>query len=355
MRSYSNPQAPSFKLVLKKLVDTPEDFSAEDLRLAMHYLFTPDLVLPEHISAFLTALHLHHVETKPELLAAAASVLRERSVEVVVDGGQDDFVVDIVGTGGDGHNLFNVSTAAGIVAAGAGVRVIKHGNKASTSASGSADLLQALGCEFNNEAKTIPRVPFFFLLAPHYHPTLELIAPYRKALPFRTIFNVLGPLISPANPKGMVLGVPRRELGLPFANALKDNGVTRALVVCGQEGIDEISCAGPTWTWELEHGKIPEGFLHPEMFGLEPHPLETVVGGNANANAENLETLLHLEGNIPQSQKPLLDFVLMNAAALLVVAGRARTYTEGVKVAYESIVSGRAWDALETFRRASQR
>lgn len=125
MRSYSIPQGPSFKLILNKLVDTPEDFNAEDLRLALHYIFTPDLVLPEHVSAFLTALHIHHVENKPELLTAAASVLRERSVEVVVDGRQNDFVVDIVGTGGDGRNLFNVSTAAGIVAAGAGVRVVK--------------------------------------------------------------------------------------------------------------------------------------------------------------------------------------------------------------------------------------
>ncbi|KIK61512.1 hypothetical protein GYMLUDRAFT_96753 [Collybiopsis luxurians FD-317 M1] len=354
MRNYIT-EIPSFKTTLKKLVDAPQDFTSEDLRLAFNCLFTPNLLSPEQVGVLLTAFHLHHVERRPELLATAASLLRERSLEVVVEGAED-FVVDIVGTGGDGHNLFNVSTTAGIVAAGAGARVVKHGNKASTSSSGSADLLHALGCRFPSRSNkdhlgTVSHIPFSFLLASHYHPTLQAIAPFRKAIPFRTIFNVLGPLISPAKPRGMVLGVPQQELGLPFAKALREGGVERALVVCGQEGIDEISCAGPTWVWELRDGEITPGVLSPDAFGLDAYPLEAVAGGSPDENAETLKTLLTSGGDIPSSKKPVLDFVLMNASALLVVAGLADSYTAGVKLAYDSVVSGNAWDALETFRR----
>ncbi|KAJ3983003.1 anthranilate phosphoribosyltransferase, TrpD [Lentinula detonsa] len=346
-------EATSFKVIIRKLMDTPEVFTPDDLRVAFDNLFAPDLLPPEQIGALLTALHIHHIERRPELLVTAASVLRERALAVVVEGTEEDFVVDIVGTGGDGHNLFNVSTAAGIVAAGAGARVIKHGNKASTSSSGSADLLQALGCDFRRGAcngQSIPRMPFAFILASQYHPTLATIGPHRKALPFRTIFNVLGPLISPAQPKGMVLGVPEPELGLPFAKALRDSGVLRALIVCGQEGIDEISCAGPTWVWELQDGQISESTLCPETFGLKSCSLEVVAGGSPETNAATLEILLRSGEDIPQSKRPFLDFVLMNASALLVVSGLAESYTNGVKMAYEAVVSGQAWHALEGFR-----
>ncbi|KAJ3997319.1 glycosyl transferase family, a/b domain-containing protein [Lentinula boryana] len=346
-------EATSLKVIIRKLVDTPEAFTPDDLRLAFDDLLAPDLLPPEQIGALLTALHIHHIERRPELLVTAASVLRERALAVVVEGAEKDFVVDIVGTGGDGHNLFNVSTAAGIVAAGAGARVIKHGNKASTSSCGSADLLQALGCDFRRGAsngQTIPRMPFAFILASQYHPTLATIGPHRKALPFRTIFNVLGPLISPAQPKGMVLGVPQPELGLPFAKALRDSGVLRALIVCGQEGIDEISCAGPTWVWELQDGRISESTLCPETFGLKPCSLEVVASGSPETNAATLEILLRSGEDIPHSKRPFLDFVLMNASALLVVSGLADTYTNGVKMAYEAVVSGQAWRALEGFR-----
>lgn len=148
----------------------------------------------------------------------------------------------------------------------------------------------------------------------------------------------------------MVLGVPQPELGLPFAKALQKGGVKRALVVCGQDGIDEISCAAPTWAWELRDGQISETCLEPATFGLVSHPLTEVKGGGPGENAEVLKTLLQSGGNIPGSKKPLLDFVLMNAAALLVVAGLADSYKQGVELAYKSISSGTAWKALETFR-----
>ncbi|KAF5382784.1 hypothetical protein D9615_002757 [Tricholomella constricta] len=348
----------SFKPLLNRLVQTPEYFTADDLKSALNHLFTPNILQPSQIGAFLTALHVHRVERRPESLAAAAQVLREKALKADVQDAENDFVVDIVGTGGDGYNLFNVSTAAAVVAAGAGARVIKHGSRAATSSSGSADFLESLGCSFTAPAAgtptPIPRVPFTFILAPHYHPSLAFIAPYRKALPFRTMFNVLGPLINPARPRGMVLGVVEREIGSTFAQSLRDGGVERALVVCGCERLDEISCAGPTWAWELKDGIITEKMLHPDDFGLEVHPLTDVGGGSAQDNAETFRRLLTSGKHIPGDLTPVLDFVLMNASALLVIAGLAKDYKHGSAMALESITSGSAWKALEQFRDAGR-
>ncbi len=200
----------------------------------------------------------------------------------------------------------------------------------------------------------IPRVPFTFILAPHYHPALGYIAPYRKALPFKTMFNVLGPLINPARPKGMVLGVAEPELGATFASSIGEGGVERALVVCGFEGLDEISCAGPTHAWELNNGKITRRVFHPSDFGLPVHPLSSVGGGYAQENAETLKTLLTSGDEIPEKFVPVMDWVSMNASALLVVAGIAKDYIEGTHLARESIVSGKAWEALKKFRDAGR-
>ncbi|KAF9013548.1 anthranilate phosphoribosyltransferase, TrpD [Cyathus striatus] len=349
----------TFKPLLNKLVQTPEYFSPDDLKLALNHLFTPDAVHPAQIGAFLAALHINRVERRPESLAAAASVLRERALKAEVLDRDEDFVVDIVGTGGDGYNLFNVSTAAAIVAAGAGARVIKHGSRASTSSSGSADLLESLDCFFTEPTPgtttPIPKIPFTFILAPHYHPSLAALAPYRKALPFRTMFNVLGPLINPARPNGMVLGVAEREIGATFAHSLSEGGVQRALVVCGCEKLDEISCAGPTWAWELKNGKVTEMTMTPEMFGLPAHPLTAVAGGSPKENAETFKTLLNSGEHLPEKLVPVLDFVCMNASALLVVSAVAKDYVEGVRLAKESVLSGRAWQALEIFRNAGKR
>ncbi|KAL0960470.1 hypothetical protein HGRIS_005512 [Hohenbuehelia grisea] len=351
-------QEDSFKPLLNKLVQTPEYFSANDLKKALNHLFTPDVLHPAQIGAFLTALHVNRVERRPESLAAAAQVLRDRALKAAVLDTEGDFIVDIVGTGGDGYNLFNVSTTAGIVAAGAGARVIKHGSRASTSSSGSADLLQALDCLFAaptpGTPMPIPRIPFTFILAPHYHPALASITPYRKALPFRTMFNVLGPLINPASPRGMVLGVAEKEIGATFAHSLNDGGVERALVVCGYEGLDEISCAGPTWAWELRDGEVTDMTLTPADFGLPAHALSTVAGGSPQENAETFKRLLASGKDVPPDLLPVLHWVAMNASALLVVAGLAKDYKEGTQIALESVTSGKAWEALVTFREAGQ-
>ncbi|KZT12230.1 anthranilate phosphoribosyltransferase [Laetiporus sulphureus 93-53] len=354
------PYSPeTFKPLLGKLVKTPEFFSPDDLRLALNHIFTPNAVYDVQIGSFLTALHIERIERRPEFLATAAQALRDRALKAAVEDADQDFVVDIVGTGGDGHNTFNVSTTAAIVAAGAGARVIKHGSRASTSSSGSADLLQSLGCIFTPPATTespvpIPRVPFTFILAPHYHPAMAMIAPYRKALPHRTMFNVLGPLINPARPRGMVLGVAERELGPTFAASLADGGVERALVVCGAEGLDEISCAGETYAWELIDGKVTERRLHPEQFGLQLHALSAVAGGTPAENAETFMLLLTSGQDIPERLTPVLHFVLLNAAALLTVAGVATDFKDGVEKAMTSITSGAAWKALERFRDAGK-
>ncbi|KIJ61086.1 hypothetical protein HYDPIDRAFT_177161 [Hydnomerulius pinastri MD-312] len=348
----------SFKVLLGKLVKTPEYFTPEDLKLALEHLFTPDAVHPTQIGAFLAAMHIQRVERRPENLAAAAEVLRARALKATIEGSDKDFVVDIVGTGGDGHNTFNVSTTAAVVAAGAGARVVKHGSRASTSSSGSADLLQCLECLFvaptPGTAMPIARVPFTFILAPHYHPSLAMITPHRKALPFRTLFNILGPLINPARPRGMVLGVAERELGPPFAKSLHDGGVERALIVCGAEGLDEISCAGDTWAWELKDGNITETKLHPDQFGLSVHPLSSVAGGTPSENAETFKALLTSGSDIPESLTPVLHFVLLNASALLYVAGIASDFKDGVRLAMHSITSRSAWGALEAFREAGR-
>ncbi|KAF8635906.1 hypothetical protein AX15_000084 [Amanita polypyramis BW_CC] len=344
----------TFQPILNRLVQTPEHFTPEDLKSALIHLFTPDVLHPTQVGAFLAALRINRLERRPEFLAAAASVLMGKALKVAVQDAEIDFVVDIVGTGGDGHNLFNVSTTAAIVAAGAGARVVKHGNRASTSSTGSADLLESLGCHFvvptPGAPMSISKIPFTFIMAPYYHPTLAAIAPYRKALPFRTMFNILGPLINPARPRGMVLGIAEPELGPTFAQSLKEGGVDRALVVCGHEKLDEISCAGPTWVWELHNGTVTERTIKPEDFGLPTHPLSSVAGASPHENATAFKTLLTSRNNLPENMIPLLDFVLLNTSALLVVAGIANDFVQGAKIARESITSGKAWAALEQFR-----
>jgi len=164
------------------------------------------------------------------------------------------------------------------------------------------------------------------------------------------MFNVLGPLINPARPQGMVVGVAEREIGATFAHSLRDGGVERAIVVCGAEGLDEISCAGDTLAWELRDGEITEKTIHPDQFGLPVHPLTAIVGGSPSENAESFKLLLTSGEAIPQSLTPILHIVLMNAAALLVIAGLAGDYKQGKELAMKSITSGKAWEACEIFR-----
>ncbi|BGP09801.1 Anthranilate phosphoribosyltransferase [Rhodotorula toruloides] len=356
--SYSSPDSytpESFAVLLKKLVLHPSTFTLDDTRSAFNHLAEPYGAHPSQIGAFLSALRLTGKDGEPAIVAECAKVMQQHALPVDVGDYGDGPICDIVGTGGDGHNTFNVSTTAAIVAAGAGLRVYKHGNKAATSSSGSADILLSLGCPVT----TLPpsamnqvaaRSPFLFLFAPIYHPSMVRVAPFRKQIGFPTVFNALGPLINPAKPKAVIVGVHSPYLGPIFAEALKITGVERAWVVCGAEGLDEISPAGDTHLWDLHNGTITERTLHPSAFGINPTPLSSVAGGTP---LENSLTLLKLLDNQLPHTDPIENFVILNAAALLVVAGKAKSEKEGVEMARESIANGGAKKALEAFRKAS--
>lgn len=177
-------------------------------------------------------------------------------------------------------------------------------------------------------------------------------------LPFRTIFNILGPLVNPAHPQGMIVGVAEPRLGPVFARAIREGGVKRGLIVCGKEHLDELSCAGETSVWELnESGEIKTLTLHPSMFGLPTHPLSAVSGGDAEENARIFKQIFNpsiREDPLPEELKPILDFVLINAGALLVVSGIAKDWKHGADLARESALGGKAWDALVQFREAGE-
>ncbi|ORY76241.1 anthranilate phosphoribosyltransferase [Leucosporidium creatinivorum] len=346
----------SFALLLKKLVLHPDSFTLDDTRAAFYHLASPTGASAPQIGAFLSALRLTGKDGQPSVVAACADVMQRHALAVDVGRHGEGPVCDIVGTGGDGQNTFNVSTTAGIVAAGAGCRVYKHGNKAATSSSGSADILLSLGCPVTTlPASTIPTVasqsPFLFLYAPNYHPAMVRVAPIRKQLGFPTVFNALGPLINPARPGAMIVGVHSRFLGPIFAEALKITGVERAWVVCGAEGLDEISPAGETYVWDLKDHIITERTISPLDFGLPLNPISTVAGGTPLENAATLDLLLDDKLG---PNNPIENFVALNTAALLVVAGRAGSPIEGVEMARKSIAEGRAKEALAKFRKASQ-
>ncbi|MDQ0188545.1 anthranilate phosphoribosyltransferase [Alicyclobacillus cycloheptanicus] len=258
-----------------------------------------------------------------------------------------DRVIDTCGTGGDGADTFNISTASAFVCAAAGAPVAKHGNRAVSSRSGSADVLQALGAEINLDVSAaelcLRDVNLCFLFAQSYHPAMKYAAEPRKQLGFRTIFNILGPLTNPANAKRQVVGVFQPSLVPKVAHALLRLGSEHALVVHGAGGLDEISIAGETRVAEVKDGEVREYTIHPEMFGLPISDLSHVVGGDARENAEIIRALLAGE------RSPRRDIVLLNAGAALYVAGRVATLQDGVIRAAETIDAGAAARTLRQF------
>ncbi|MFN0146695.1 MAG: anthranilate phosphoribosyltransferase [Dehalococcoidia bacterium] len=297
------------------------------------------------IGAFLTGLRM---QGEPPSLIAACLQVTQRHAEYV----PADNVMDIVGTGGDGIDTFNVSTAAALVVAGAGVRVAKHGNRAASSKCGSADVLEALGARLDiggaRAAAIIDACGFCFLFAQRFHPAFRHVGPARRELGIRTIFNLLGPLANPAHPRRMLVGVSIRALGPVLAETFRLRGLDRVMVVHSAEGLDEISPALPTQAWVVDGGPVVEMPLLPETFGLLQHPLERVAGGDAAENAAIMNTVLGGE------RGAMRDFVLMNAAAALWVAGAAKDFMEGAHLAAESIDSGRARETLNRYVALSQ-
>ncbi|KAI9011272.1 glycosyl transferase family, a/b domain-containing protein [Gaertneriomyces semiglobifer] len=348
-----------FTTLLKILVQKPETFTAPLALEAAHQIMQGTATQAQ-IGAFLVALKAGGFENDPAVVAAVGGAMRDASLTIDglhaedVDALGND-LVDIVGTGGDGQDTFNVSTAAGIVCAGAGCYVAKHGNRASSSKCGSADVLESLGCHIDAiQPASVPSLlrsgGFCFLFSQTFHPAMKNVASARREIGIRTIFNLLGPLSSPAKPKRCVVGVHSPKIGPMMAEALRLSGVQRAWVVCGEMGLDEISPEGKTHVWSLElNGEITEGVVTPSDFGLQSHPLSAVVGGIPDHNAKVMKELL--DG---QLVGPVLDFVLLNAGALLYVAGKAPTLKDAAEMARQSIVTGRAKKALEAFAKESE-
>lgn len=286
-------------------------------------------------------------------LAAFARVMRRHAARVFAEGETPPAnMVDTCGTGGDGAQTFNISTAAAIVAAAAGARVAKHGNRAASSQSGSADVLEALGVRidlpFLETGKAIREIGIGFLFAQAAHTATRHAMPARKQLGVRTIFNLLGPLTNPAGAQAQVLGVFSADVLELVAETLRELGTERAMVIHGAGGLDEISLAGPTQIVELKEGKLRRYEVTPEEFGMEQAPLEAIRGGNAAENAAMLRRIFAGEVGPPR------DIVAVNAAAALVVTGEAQTLRAGLATAEEAIASGAAeskLQALADFRR----
>ncbi len=294
---------------------------------------------PAQIGGFLMALRTRG-ETVAEY-AAAAAVMRAKCVRVRAPEG----AIDIVGTGGDGRGTLNISTAAAFAVAGAGVPVAKHGNRNLSSKSGAADALTELGINVMVGPEIVERAireaGIGFMMAPMHHPATRHVMPARQELGTRTIFNILGPLTNPASVRRQLTGAFAREVIRPMAETLGALGSDRAWLVHGADGTDEVSISGETFVAALDDGRITEFSVHPEDAGLGTHPLEAVIGGTPAANGRALRAVLAGE---PSAYR---DAVLLNAAAALVVAGRAESLREGVALAAESLDSGAARRAAD--------
>ena len=295
-----------------------------------------DADLPEdRIAAFLVAM-ARRGETATEI-AAAARAMRARMIAVKAPPG----AIDVCGTGGDGHHTLNVSTAVSLVVSAAGVPVAKHGNRAASSKAGAADTLEALGLDLDKAAATaqatLDDLGICFLFAQNYHPALKRLAPIRRAIGERTIFNLMGPLANPARVRRQLVGIARPAYVPIYAQALAQLGVDRAMIVSGDEGLDELSLAGGNDVAEVTgNGVVAMRRLAGGDLGLATHPVSAIRGGDAAHNAAAMRALLLGEHG------PYRDAVLLNAAAALLVAGAVETLAEGVEEAAETIDRGLA-------------
>lgn len=303
---------------------------------------------PVVIGALLAALRTKG-ETVAEI-AGAARVMRARAERL---GTTREPLVDTCGTGGDFSGTFNVSTAAAFVAAGAGLAVAKHGNRAASSRSGSADVLEALGVEIDLDpgraARCIDSIGIAFLFAPRFHPAMRHAMGARREIGIRTIFNLLGPLTNPAGARRQVIGVPTPDTLDRMAAALRTLGCDHALVVHGQEGLDEISVSGATLVAEVRGGHVETTTVEPSDLGLAPHPSSAIAGGDAVTNAGILRDVLAGRGTAGQAA-----FAAANAGAALYVGGAADSLREGVDRAREILASGRALAVLESLIEVSR-
>jgi anthranilate phosphoribosyltransferase len=326
---------------IQRTVEHREVFHDEMLHV-MRQIMRGELTQAQ-IAGFIIGLRVKK-ETVGEI-AAAAQVMREFATLVELKDHQH--VVDVVGTGGDGAHTFNISTAATFVAAAAGAKVAKHGNRSVSSRSGSADVLEALGAKLElapgDIARSIETIGVGFMFAPSHHPAMKHAGPVRKDLGVRTIFNILGPLTNPAGAQNQLLGVFHPDLVGIQTRVLQRLGAKHVMVVHGRDGLDEISISGETYVGELLKGEVREYELHPSQFGLEVYDRRAI---QVNSVDESKQMILSVLENQPG---PALNIVVLNAGAALYVAGVAKTMESGIDKARKAIGKGEARQKLEDF------
>lgn len=331
------------KEAIEKIV-MKEDLSYDEAYTTMHEIMSGQ-TSPTQNAAFLAALSTKSTkaETIDEIAGCAAAM---RELATPVETGMD--TLEIVGTGGDKSNTFNISTAAAFICAGAGVKVTKHGNRAASSLCGTADCLEALGANLDispeHALDMLERCGMTFLFAQRYHTAMRYVGSIRKELGFRTVFNILGPLTNPARPAYYLLGVYDEYLAEPVAKVLSSLGVKRALVVYGQDRMDEISLSAPTTICELRDDFYRTTSIAPEDFGLTRCEKSDLTGGTPAENAATLCAVLSGE-----EQGPKRDVTLLNAGAALYVTGFAKDIQAGVNLARKTLESGKAISALDAF------
>ncbi len=298
------------------------------------------------MSSFLTALSMKG-ETIEEITACAEG-MRSHCIRLL----HNLEVLEIVGTGGDHLNSFNISTTSSIVISSAGVPVAKHGNRAASSACGSADVFEALGVNITIEPEKskqiLDKIGLCFLFAQNYHISMKYVAPVRRELGIRTVFNILGPLANPAGATMQLMGVFDKSLIKPLAEVMTNLGVKRGMVFCGADGMDEITLTGETTVCEVHDGKFTDYTITPEQFGFTRCKAEDLLGGDATFNAAITTDILK-----GKTHGPKRDVILLNSGCALYIAGKAKSIEEGIELAKDAIDSGKAYAQLQAFVKLS--
>lgn len=349
MQNYNKKKADGGALMIKEAIIQLTD--KKDLSYGMAESVVDEIMSGEttevQTSAFLTALAMKG-ETIEEI-TGCANGMRKHALQL-----KHDFpVLEIVGTGGDRSNSFNISTTSSLVISAAGVPVAKHGNRAASSKCGAADVLEALGVDITipveQSEKLLNDIGICFLFAQKYHTSMKYVGPVRKELGIRTVFNILGPLTNPAGATMQVMGVYSEDMVVPLAQVLAKLGVNKGMVVYGQDGLDEISVSAPTTVCEIRDGEFRSYVITPEQFGLKRYTKEELEGGSPEENAQITRAVLEGEAGAKR------DAVLMNSGAALYVAGAVSTMEDGIRLAAEMIDSGKAKEKLDEFVRESNR